>query len=59
MARLVRNNEKVQIDANLEKYLKYGEIVKPVPNCNGYFVTNTGRVFSGKYKIEYDGAVAK
>lgn len=54
MARLIRSNEKVQIDANLKKYLKYGEIVKPVPNHNGYFVTNTGRVFSGKKKIEYN-----
>ena len=54
IAKIIRNKEKVQSDSNLEKYLRYGEIVKTVHNCNGYFVTNTGRVFSGKYKIEYD-----
>ena len=59
MARLIRNNEKVEADSNLQKYLSYGEIVKPVPNCNGYFVTNTGRVFSGKMKIEYNTIVGE
>ena len=54
MARLIRNNEQVEIDSNLQKYLSYGEIVKPIPEYNNYFVTNTGRVFSGKYKIEYE-----
>lgn len=53
MARLIRSNEKVEIDDNLIKYLRYGEIVKPIPNYDNYFVTNTGRVFSGKKKIEY------
>ena len=32
MARLIRNNEKVEADSNLEKYLVYGEVVKPIPN---------------------------
>lgn len=54
MARLIRTKEPVQIDDNLLKYLKYGETVKPIPNHNNYFATNTGRIFSGKYKIEYD-----
>lgn len=54
MARLLKNNEKVQIDNNLLKYLKYGEQIKPIPNHNAYFITNTGRVFSGKKKIEYE-----
>ena len=54
MARLIRNNEKVEADSNLEKYLSYGEIIKSIPNYDNYLITNTGRVFSGKYKIEYD-----
>lgn len=53
MAKLVRNKDKIQIDSNLMKYLRYGEEVKAIPNHNNYFITNTGRVFSGKYKIEY------
>ena len=54
MARLIRNNVKVEADSNLEKYLSYGEIIKSIPNYDNYLITNTGRVFSGKYKIEYD-----
>lgn len=54
MAKLIRNKEKVQIDDNLLKYLKYGEIVKPIPNYPNYFSTSLGRIFSGKYKIEYN-----
>lgn len=54
MARLIRNTEQVQIDDNLLKYLRYGEIVKPIPQYTNYFAANTGRIFSGKYKIEYD-----
>lgn len=54
MARLIRNTEQVQIDSNLEKYLNYGEIVKPCQGFSNYFVTNFGRVFSAKRKIEYD-----
>ena len=54
MAKLIRSNEEVQIDSNLMKYIKYGELIKPIPNYPNYFVTNTGRVFSGKYKIEYN-----
>lgn len=54
MAKLIRNTEQVQIDSNLLKYLKYGEIVKPIPQYPNYFVTNFGRVFSAKKKIEYD-----
>lgn len=53
MARLIRSTEKVQIDSNLFKYLKYGEQIKQINNYNGYFVTDTGRIFSGKYMIEY------
>lgn len=54
MARLIRNTEQVEIDSNLEKFLYYGEIIKPIPYYKNYFVTNTGRVFSAKRKIEYD-----
>lgn len=54
MAKLIRNTEEVMIDDNLLKFLKYGEIVKPIPNCRNYFATSFGRIFSGKYKVEYD-----
>lgn len=54
MAKLIRNKEKVKVDDNLLKYLRYGEQIKAIPNCNGYFATSTGRIFSGKYKIEYN-----
>ena len=39
---------------NLEKQLYYGEIVKPVMDWDGYYVTNLGRVFSAKKKINYE-----
>lgn len=54
MARLIRNNDRVQIDNNLLKYLRYGEIIKPIPQYSNYFATSFGRVFSAKKKIEYD-----
>lgn len=54
MAKLIRNTEKVKIDSNLMKYLKYGEEVKPIPNYDNYFATSFGRVFSAKKKIEYN-----
>lgn len=54
MAKLIRNKEKVIIDDNLLKLLGYGEQIKQVRNCSNYFITNTGRVFSGKYKVEYE-----
>lgn len=54
MAKLVRNKEIVQIDSNLLKFLKYGELVKPIPNYPNYFASSYGRIFSGKYKIEYE-----
>lgn len=54
MAKLIRNKEIVQIDSNLMKYLRYGEEVRPIPNYNNYFATSLGRIFSGKYKIEYN-----
>lgn len=38
---------------NLEKILYYGEIVKPILDWDNYWVTNLGRVFSSKKKVEY------
>lgn len=54
MARMIRNTEQVKIDSNLLKYLKYGEDIKHIPSYTNYFATNTGRIFSGKKKIEYE-----
>lgn len=38
---------------NLDKFLYYGEIVKPILDWDNYWVTNLGRVFSSKKKVEY------
>lgn len=38
---------------NLVKFLKYGEEVKPVLDWDGYYVSNLGRVFSAKKKVNY------
>lgn len=54
MAKLIRNSKAVEPDENLYKYLSYGEEIKPIPCYKNYFVTNTGRVFSGKKTIEYE-----
>ena len=53
MAKRLRNTDHLEVDSNLEKLLFYGEEAKKVVNCNNYFVTNFGRVFSSKYKLEY------
>ena len=54
MARRLRNTDHLEVDSNLEKLLFYGEEAKKVIGCNNYFVTNFGRVFSSKYKLEYE-----
>ena len=54
MAKRLRNTDHLEVDSNLEKLLFYGEEAKKVVNCNNYFVTNFGRVFSSKYKLEYE-----
>lgn len=38
---------------NLKNLLYYGEIVKPIMDWDGYYVTNLGRVFSAKKRVEY------
>ena len=38
---------------NLKQMLYYGETVKPVVDFNGYYVSNLGRVFSGKKEVSY------
>lgn len=53
MAKLIRSTEEVQLDQNILRKLEYGEEIRPIPGYQNYFVTNTGRVFSAKYKIEY------
>ena len=54
MARRLRNTDHLEVDSNLEKLLYYGEEAKKVIGCNNYFVTSFGRVFSSKYKLEYE-----
>lgn len=54
MAKRLRNTDHLEVDSNLEKLLYYGEEAKKVIGCNNYFVTNFGRVFSSKYKLEYE-----
>lgn len=41
------------MDENVLKLLKYGEEIKPIRNCNNYYVTTHGRVFSNKYMVQY------
>lgn len=38
---------------NLKRILYYGETVKPVMDWDGYYISNLGRVFSAKKKVEY------
>ena len=53
MARLIRNTEQISPDSNLQKFLAYGEEVRPIPNYCNYFATSCGRIFSAKKKVEY------
>lgn len=52
MAKLIKN-DKDMVDEALIKSLKHGEEVRPVVGYPFYYVTNMGRVFSCKKKINY------
>ena len=52
MAKLIKNDRDM-IDEALIKSLKHGEEVRPVVGYPYYYVTNMGRVFSCKRKINY------
>ena len=49
MAKRKLNRDRLEVDENVLKLLKYGEEIKPIRNCNNYYVTTHGRVFSNKY----------
>lgn len=53
MAKRKLNKDKLQVDENILKLMAYGEQIKPIPNCNNYYVTTFGRVFSNKYLVQY------
>lgn len=53
MAKRKLNADKLNIDENILKLMKYGEQIKPIPNHKNYYITTHGRVFSNKYKVEY------
>lgn len=38
---------------NLKQLLYYGETVKPIKEFTNYYVTNLGRVFSSKKRVNY------
>jgi len=55
MTTLKRTKKRIKPDINLERMLEYGEVVKPIKldGAENYFVSNMGRVFSGKFSTEY------
>ena len=53
MAKRKLNRDRLEVDENVLKLLKYGEEIKPIRNCNNYYVTTHGRVFSNKYMVQY------
>ena len=53
MAKRKLNRDRLEVDENILKLMQYGEQIKPIPNCNNYYVTTFGRVFSNKYLVQY------
>lgn len=53
MSRLIRTPEGAEIDNNLLKRLRKGEILAKCYSYDNYFITNTGRLFSGKETLEF------
>ena len=53
MAKRKLNKDKLEVDENILKLMQYGEQIKPIRNCNNYYVTTFGRVFSNKYMVQY------
>ena len=52
MAKRKLNKDKLEVDENILKLMQYGEQIKPIRNCNNYYVTTFGRVFSNKYMVQ-------
>ena len=53
MAKRKLNKDKLEIDENVLKLMAYGEEIRPIRDCNNYYVTSFGRVFSNKYLVQY------
>ena len=53
MAKRKLNKDKLEVDENILKLMRYGEQIKPIPNHKNYYVTSFGRVFSNKYLVQY------
>ena len=46
MAKRKLNRDRLEVDENILKLMRYGEEIKPIRGCNNYYVTSFGRVFS-------------
>ena len=53
MAKRKLNRDRLEVDENILKLMRYGEEIKPIRGCNNYYVTSFGRVFSNKYMVQY------